>query len=218
MLPCWWWENAINWNATCLPVMKTFARIAWKMQTCCQICSTMYGNVDEDMFQKFLETDQFSCSFPVKREFLWRAQWAEKLVYLQSVKSACAFLPSCGFSGNCPRFFKVFTGRETILTFLLLLKCLCVRAKTTFSRKFPDTCGGKQNLLWLFRMQSAQIQTTNIRDGVKTEIHGNLPLCSSTFSHLWQTNSRFHFFMPCLHLHLHLSRTISDTNIIYFVC
>ena len=36
-----------------------------------------------------------SCFFPVKHELLWRAQWAEKLVYLQSVKLACAFLPTC---------------------------------------------------------------------------------------------------------------------------
>ena len=51
ILPGWWWENAIHWNATCLPVMKRFARIARKMQTCCQICSdtapsTIYGNFD----------------------------------------------------------------------------------------------------------------------------------------------------------------------------
>ena len=152
----------------------------------CQICSTMYGNADEDMFQKFLETDQLSCSFAVKREFLWRGQWAEKLVYLQSVKSACAFLPSCGFSGNCPRFFKVFTGRETILTFLLLLKCLCVRAKTTFSRKFPDTCGGKQNLLWLFTLQRTQIWTANIWGGVKLKFTATSHFQHSTLSHIWQ--------------------------------
>ena len=99
---------------------------------------------------------QFLLLTPVRHASLCHAQWAEKVVKLESVNLEFVFI--CYFIGQtvkvnlecaeparcvwllrklAPILQSVHTDRcvrpPTILTVLLLLKCLCVRARSTFS-------------------------------------------------------------------------------------
>ena len=136
----WWKDLHSSENANLLPDMFWHQQCNYILFVCLSCLTTvlvLWSHVKtEETIIKFLSFT------PVKCAFLWHAQWAGKVVNLQSVNLECA-LPAAiwGFSGNCPRFLKVFTSRVTILTFLLLLKCLCVRASSTF-------CTGPGHLRW----------------------------------------------------------------------
>ena len=140
---------------------------------------------------------QFLLLTPVRHASLCHAQWAEKVVKLESVNLEFVFICfsigqtvkvnlECAEPARCvwllrklaPILQSVHTDRcvrpPTILTVLLLLKCLCVRASSTFSPVPGHLRWEAQSALTVqFATDTHNGWTANIRDGVEAEIQSN---------------------------------------------